>query len=130
MNNYGRIVGGKEARKHSWPSMALVYFKYALENGQSNSSVCGGLLYSKNRVLTAAHCIPETIMINGVEHNVKIHSKYPTKQSMFTVYLGVHDKRLLNSNNGVQTMEVSKIIVVNFWNFFGFKLVLIIYFIW
>ena len=51
LNETTRIVGGIEARPHSWPSIAYV-FVYNLESNLGGS--CGGTLISKNEILTAA----------------------------------------------------------------------------
>jgi V8-like Glu-specific endopeptidase len=45
-----RIVGGKEARPHSWSSIAYVQ----INDGKKFSGACGGTLISKNEILTAA----------------------------------------------------------------------------
>jgi hypothetical protein len=46
LNETTRIVGGIEARPHSWPSIAHVLYKLNVN--------CGGTLISKNEILTAA----------------------------------------------------------------------------
>jgi hypothetical protein len=51
LNETTRIVGGIEARPHSWPSMAYV-FVYNLETKEEGR--CGGTLISENEILTAA----------------------------------------------------------------------------
>ena len=53
LNNFeeaSRIVGGNEARPHSWPSIAYVL----ADLGNNLGSSCGGTLISKNEILTAA----------------------------------------------------------------------------
>ncbi|XP_048873187.1 elastase 2 like [Brienomyrus brachyistius] len=48
-----RVVGGEDARPHSWPwQISLQY----LNNGEWRHT-CGGTLISSDWVLTAAHCI-------------------------------------------------------------------------
>jgi len=48
----GRIVGGKEARPHSWPWQVLI----RCQNLQLIGS-CGGSIISEKWVITAAHCV-------------------------------------------------------------------------
>ena len=48
-SGFGRIVGGTEAKPHSWPWMVSL---------QSGSHFCGGSLINNQWVLTAAHCEP------------------------------------------------------------------------
>jgi secreted trypsin-like serine protease len=49
LDETNRIVGGKEARPHSWPS--IVVLNALLKN---RKFFCGGTLISKNEILTAA----------------------------------------------------------------------------
>jgi secreted trypsin-like serine protease len=50
LDETNRIVGGKEARPHSWPSIVVLYA--LLKNREF--TWCGGTLISKNEILTAA----------------------------------------------------------------------------
>jgi hypothetical protein len=56
-----RIVGGKEATPHSWPSIAYLQFFYTFDliinevtYQDTVNGVCGGTLISNNEILTAA----------------------------------------------------------------------------
>uniref|UniRef100_A0A3B4AQP6 pancreatic elastase II n=1 Tax=Periophthalmus magnuspinnatus TaxID=409849 RepID=A0A3B4AQP6_9GOBI len=51
-----RVVGGNDARKHSWPWQ--VSLQYSAPSGNWYHT-CGGTLISDQWVLTAAHCIGE-----------------------------------------------------------------------
>ncbi|CAD7678328.1 unnamed protein product [Nyctereutes procyonoides] len=56
-NLSARVVGGDNARPHSWPwQISLQYLK----NGVWKHT-CGGTLIANNYVLTAAHCISNTL---------------------------------------------------------------------
>lgn len=119
-NNYNRIVGGQESTSHTWPSMALVIFRYSAYidiNGVtykiSSSSLCGGTLIDKSTILSAAHCIKSSIDYthngNTYTYSLKYNSNYPSLESMYTIYLGVHDRSDLSAS-GIVTKSVSKII--------------------
>lgn len=97
-----KIVGGQVAIPHSWPSMALIIFKYKFNYTISNvryvftiSSMCGGSLISRNVVLSAAHCYNTrtTFDYNGNRYpvNVVTNAYHPTIGSMYTVYLGIQN---------------------------------------
>ncbi|NXI80805.1 GRAB protein, partial [Rhipidura dahli] len=64
----GRIIGGREVKRHSRPYMAYLKIK----NGSQNS-FCGGFLIRPDAVLSAAHCV---------------HKKGPLR---VTVILGAHN---------------------------------------
>ncbi|NXS40573.1 CTRC protein, partial [Balaeniceps rex] len=48
----GRVVGGEDARAHSWPWQGREYTRSG-----AWYHTCGGTLIAPNWVLTAAHCI-------------------------------------------------------------------------
>jgi V8-like Glu-specific endopeptidase len=117
-----RIVGGTTAVAHSWPSIAYILFNYqavitigGVNRSISESSLCGGTLLDLTTVLTAAHCIVNTISYtyNGqtYDYNVVTNKFYPTFGSMYTVYLGIQDRTNLYST-GSQAKSVSTVIKV------------------
>lgn len=119
-NSYNRIVGGQVSASNTWPSMALIIFRYSayINIGGStyqisSSTMCGGTLIDKSTILSAAHCIKNSIEYthNGQTYNyaIQTNSFYPTMASMYTIYLGAHDRSDLNAN-GIATKAVSKII--------------------
>ncbi|XP_022427174.1 chymotrypsin-like elastase family member 1 [Delphinapterus leucas] len=85
-----RVVGGTEARRHSWPSQISLQY----QSGGSWFHICGGTLIRRNWVMTAAHCVD--------------------KQMSFRVVVGDHN---LSQNDGTeQYVSVQRIKVHPHWN--------------
>jgi len=56
--NSARIVGGNEAKPHSWPWMVFIQCSYVKAQDQETyERECGGTIISDNWVVTAAHCL-------------------------------------------------------------------------
>ncbi|XP_063260105.1 cathepsin G-like [Prinia subflava] len=55
----GRIIGGREAKRHSRPYMAYLIIQHGSEN-----STCGGFLIRPDTVLSAAHCADKKGIVN------------------------------------------------------------------
>ncbi|RNA18182.1 trypsin I-P1-like [Brachionus plicatilis] len=107
-----KIVGGISALANSWPSMALILFKYtavyeiAGVKFHSNPvmTYCGGTLIDRETVLTAAHCYNEKVKItvNGFRLNYPVgpNEVHSNVESAYTVFLGLHDlKEILNKTS-------------------------------
>jgi len=50
-----RVVGGVEARPHSWPSECSLRYKYTVDSPWGQW--CGAVVLNSRHVLTAAHCL-------------------------------------------------------------------------
>ncbi|XP_029434184.1 chymotrypsin-like elastase family member 2A [Rhinatrema bivittatum] len=84
-----RVVGGTEARPHSWPWQVSLQY----QSGGSWYHTCGGTLIASNWVLTAAHCIGNRV---------------------YRVQLGKHS--LGPTEAGQKSISAAKIIVHPNWN--------------
>ena len=123
-----KIVGGIEAVPYSWPSMIYLTFSYRriLDIGDGHAttltfnSFCGGTIIDRKTILTAAHCIIDTVDytdINGTYQTapVETNSYYPTIGSMYSVYVGLYDKSSINNlEYPAVKMSVDKVKKVSF----------------
>ncbi|RNA00710.1 proclotting enzyme-like [Brachionus plicatilis] len=107
-----KIVGGIIAEKHSWPSMAFVLFNYTFSAGASvitRKKFCGGTLINRYTILTAAHCFVTQVsyfnFINEIVRDVRVNQFHPTYQSMYTVYLGMHNLSGIFDKNQVHGQQ-------------------------
>ena len=86
-------------------------------------SYCGGTLIDISTVMTAAHCIPRSFMHEYDEKYYLIdivpNIFYPSIESMFTVYVGVH--KIIQDNFDIspsKAIPVASLIVVSLLFFF------------
>ncbi|KAI3378162.1 hypothetical protein SNEBB_004824 [Seison nebaliae] len=91
----GRVVGGREAKPHSWP------WQTWLRGSVTSFSYyqCGGALIAPQWILTAAHCFKE----------------FSIPKSRWKVMLGVHQKMKKDEKHR-QVFEIKKIITHEKYN--------------
>ena len=120
-----RIVGGVEAVPNSWPASVLIEFSvsgsfYVQELNKnidaSYSSRCGGTIIDRKTIMSAAHCVIDTFdqEYNGKIYKIKVAptTQYPTIESMYSVYTGLHDYNLYGKDSKIVKNKVAKIISV------------------
>lgn len=116
-----RIIGGIEAIEHSWPSMALILFEYkffAQNSVLKRRSFCGGTLINQDTILTAAHCFISKVYYNYFNRlitvDVRKNQFHSTYESMYTVYLGMHNLSGIFDRNQVfgEKFNIKKFITV------------------
>ncbi|RMZ94862.1 serine protease 27-like [Brachionus plicatilis] len=96
-----KVIGGQNAQLNSWPSVVYIIFKYNFNKAglaYTASSFCGGTLINQDTVITAAHCYSTKFELNdGSYLIVSPNSYHATYESMYTIYLGLHNKTDLSS---------------------------------
>jgi hypothetical protein len=112
-----KIIGGSIATQNSWPAQVLILLNYkgnvrlpysdeVLLLNQTYQ--CGGTLIDRRTIITAAHCISDTIKFeyDGSNYQIALEptAYYSTIESMFKVYLGVYDVDDTNSHYNVKSI--------------------------
>ena len=117
-----RIVGGREAIAHSWPSHVYVTMNYKTDfkfyDGKTLTITqafgCGGTLLNHYTIITSAHCRPDSFYyIYGSSQfliSISPNKYYPTYESMFNVTFGAHN--MSNISPPSFNASISKIIKV------------------
>lgn len=65
MSRLLRIIGGREAKRASWPWQVMILNKY-------HEPFCGGTLIHPQFVLTAAHCVRHRLYVRAGEHDLMV----------------------------------------------------------
>ncbi|XP_075768010.1 mast cell protease 1A-like [Pelodiscus sinensis] len=104
----GEIIGGHEAKPHSRPYMA-----YLLVKRDNKYYDCGGFLVEKNFVLTAAHCLGDSITVILGAHNLKQPEgtqKITVQKQQQIPYPQYNDRR---HNNDIMLLKLSTPALLN-----------------
>ncbi|RMZ99633.1 transmembrane protease serine 13-like [Brachionus plicatilis] len=102
-----RIQGGVKALPNSWPSVAFLVFQYKFfltTNGfvttRTVRGECGATLIEDDKLLSAAHCFKTSITLSdGTKVTVQPNIYHKDLNSMYTIYLGLHDKTSIRPEN-------------------------------
>ncbi|CAF1030862.1 unnamed protein product, partial [Brachionus calyciflorus] len=116
-----KIVGGINAVKNSWPSLAFLVMDYTYRytfNGQTYSrtiqTYCGAVLIDRTTVITAAHCYEQSAYVSTHRVTVNFRNDPLFPSNAYKVYLGLHNIDGLFSGTadltGVSVMAISNII--------------------
>ncbi|KAJ8318070.1 hypothetical protein KUTeg_003161 [Tegillarca granosa] len=87
-NTRYRIIGGREARKGSWPWMVSLFFELF------NQQTCAGNLIDRQWIVTSAHCF------SGIFNNT----------DFFRVRLGIHNNSGFSEEKSEQEFRISQVI--------------------
>jgi hypothetical protein len=75
------------------------YTPSGAQKSVSQQYLCGGTLINSFTVLTAGHCTSDSFSLDDTQNTelkIKTNNKYPSMESMFTLYFGVFNKDFLN----------------------------------
>ncbi|XP_047396583.1 cathepsin G-like isoform X2 [Sciurus carolinensis] len=97
----GKIIGGREARPHSYPYMA-----YLRVQGSEGRHTCGGFLVREDFVMTAAHCWGSLINVTLGAHNIQRQER--TQQHISVLRAIRHpDYNPWNIQNDIMLLQLS-----------------------
>ncbi|XP_025407941.1 serine proteinase stubble-like isoform X2 [Sipha flava] len=94
------VTAGQSTHRGQWPWHVALY----LIEGINLSYHCGGSLVSKNKVITAAHCVTNRV------------NDFVLNSSKIVVYLGKYHQLQYSDELGVQTKQVVRINVFPSYN--------------
>ncbi|XP_063210986.1 granzyme B-like [Chroicocephalus ridibundus] len=80
----GRIIGGSEAKPHSWPYMAYL----SIRNELDDNIRCGGFLIRPDAVLSSAHC--KNMNITVILRADNVNKGKPSQQAFHVGHWVIH----------------------------------------
>ncbi|XP_008838144.1 cathepsin G [Nannospalax galili] len=97
-----KIIGGREARPHSYPYMA-----YLLIQNPEGLTACGGFLVREDFVMTAAHCWGRSISVTVGAHNIQRRER---TQQRINVRRAIRhpDYNTQNFTNDIMLLQLSR----------------------
>lgn len=116
-----KIVNGKEAVPHSWPSIVYIEKSYNYDykfpgetmKKHTYTEICGGTLIDRYTVLSAAHCFTLKIEENGITIPVKVNKYHKTLESVFNLYVGMHDTAPIVDGGKIAGKKLTTYKVIN-----------------
>lgn len=109
----------------------FAYYIFSLKDGTpftlSSTFLCGGTLINQKTALTAAHCINTQFEYDykGITYVIEIKPNefYSTWESMFTVYIGMHNSNINSESNtrfgrAISVTKIIKVCLVKVINYY------------
>ena len=124
-----KIVGGVPAIANSWPAQVFIlitisgYYSVGIYGSKyvNQAYDCGGTLIDANTVLTAAHCLVETIDYNYKGQTYTLNVINPLDPTQYSVYIGAHDISFIKTGAAIPypTVKMSVQTVIRVSKFFN-----------
>jgi hypothetical protein len=84
-NRFSRIMGGQDAVPHSYPWMVSL-----AKRSLNNLHLCGGVLLTRQHVLTAAHCMEDFKGVNDINILAGIHYTNDKRNPVSALTIDMH----------------------------------------
>ena len=106
-----RIIGGENVQMSLYPWMVSIYFE--ADSGNNMGHLCGGSLISPTWILTAAHCIKETVKGEKGEKGEKGYERdYQNKIEKISVRFTTYDNKVFSDKS---SKAIKKVVVHPDW---------------
>ena len=109
-----KIIGGQEANPNSWPSIGYIVYNYKQKFYFAEKGVfltrdftgnCSGTLIDRTTFLSAAQCVFPWVSFDydydTYYQSISIvpNEYYPTFESIYSVFLGLHDTSVIDTED-------------------------------